>query len=389
MTGTTDSNRARDLGIPFDGTPGKFNAITDVPGVEVGYSTVIFGEPEDYKSYSSPFARTGVTAILPSGKGPSAVAAGLHSLNANGELTGALFIEDYGHFRGPIMLTNTGSVGVVRDAVYQLLFEKDWFYPYVMGGEPVEGAAVLYPVVGETYDGFINNLNGHHVKAEHAREAIETAGSGSVAEGCVGGGTGMQAHLFKGGSGTASRVLTIEQDEYTLGVFVQANHGTREAFQIRGVPIGPEIVDCDPVLNGIAPGGNGLNLKPGTGSIIVIVATDAPLDSIQLRKLAKRVPIGIGLLGGGCEDGSGDIFLAFSTANAGASLVGHEVTTRTSLPHDALDRLFSAVVQATEEAILNAMTAATTTIGINGNTLFALPQDQVRAILKDRGIIPS
>lgn len=373
--------RARNLGIPFAGTPGEYNAITDVSGIEVGYSTIIMGEPEDYTSWDAPFARTGVTAILPSGKQASAVAAGVHSLNGNGEMTGTLFIDDYGHFRGPIMLTNTGSVGIVRDTVYQMLVEKNWYHPYVMGGEPVEGSAILYPVVGETYDGFVNNLNGFHIKPEHAREAIETATSGFIDEGCVGGGTGMQAHLFKGGSGTASRVLPGNQGDYTVGIFVQANHGTRDTFQIRGIPVGKKITGCDPILNGIAPGGGGLNPKPGTGSIIVIVATDAPVDSIQLRKLAKRVPIGIGLLGGGCEDGSGDIFLAFSTASQGEAIVSPEVTTKTSLPHDALDPLFSAVVQATEEAILNAMTAATTMVGINGNTLFAMPHDQVRDIM--------
>jgi L-aminopeptidase/D-esterase-like protein len=362
--------RARDLGIPFWGNPGRNNAITDVADLEVGYSTIITGKPEEYVDYDSPFARTGVTAILPRGKNRSAVMAGRHTLTGNGELTGVNFIDDYGYFMGPVMLTNTYSVGVVRDATYKWLFKKNLVHELNLFGEAVEGASLIYPVVGETFDGFINNINGFHVKDEHVFEALENAASGPIEEGNIGGGTGMQCHLFKGGSGTSSRVLSKDDGGYTVGIFVQANHGMRDRFTIRGVPVGTEISGCDLILNGVAPHGGGLSPKPGTGSIIVIVATDAPVSPQQLGKMAKRVTIGIGNLGGGCEDASGDIFLAFSTANDDDSLVRYGVNTQKVICHDA---------------ILNAMVAAETMTGINGNTLFALPHDQVKEIMKKFG----
>jgi len=377
--------RARDLGIPFVGTTGKYNAITDVGNIEVGYSTIIKGELEDYNSYDAPFVRTGVTAIFPRGKNRSAVIAGRHDLNGNGELMGCHFIDDYGYFEGPIMITNTYSAGAVRDATYKWCFKNKLYHELIFNGEPVEGAHLAYPVVGETYDGFINNINGQNVKEANVFEALENAKSGFIDEGNVGGGVGMQCHLFKGGSGTSSRVIEDDEGGYTVGVFVQANHGHRENFNIKDVPLGKYIEGCDVVLNGIAPNKKGLSPKPGTGSIIVIVATDAPVSSLQLNKMAKRVSIGIGNLGGGAEDGSGDIFLAFSTANSNESITKSGVNEFSFISHDKMDPLYKAVIEATEEAIVNAMVAAETMVGINGNTLFAIPHDQLKEGLKKHG----
>ena len=375
--------RARDIGIPLSGRTGKNNCITDVPGVEVGYCTVVVGDLDDYVADQSLFVRSGVTAILPRGKQRSTVVAGRHSLCGNGELTGTHYIDDYGQFSGPVMLTNTYSVGVVRDAAYEWLVRHDLIDEFTLSGARVPGATVMYPVTGETWDGMINNGRGFHIQKEHAFHALDSAATGPVAEGNVGGGTGLQTHLFKGGSGSASRVLEDSEGGYTLGVFVQANHGSRDRFMIKGVPVGRLVVDCDPILNGILPGG-GLSPKPGTGSIVVVLATDAPLTAEQIGKLCKRVPIGIGLLGGGTEDGSGDIFLGFSVAHSNAELTkAADVQCRNCLPHELLDPLYHAVVDATEEAILNAVVAAKTMIGINGNTLYALPHDQLRQILKD------
>ncbi len=377
--------RARDIGVPLTGETGPHNNITDVSGVAVGYSTLIRGEPSDYDSYDSNFARTGVTAILPRGKSRSVVVAGRHSLNGYGEMTGTHYLDDYGLVNGPIMLTNTYSLGTVRDAALKWFARNDLIHELTLMGEPVEGANLIYPVVGETYDGMMNNIHGFHVQQEHVAEAIESAASGPIAEGNVGGGTGMQCHLFKGGSGSSSRKLSAEEGGFTLGVFVQANHGYRERFMIKGVPMGSRITDCDPVLNGVAPGG-GLSPKPGTGSIIAVLATDAPVTSEQLNKLCKRVTAGIGLLGGATEDGSGDIFMGFSTAHDSDSLMAPmQVQSRECLPHEMLDSLYEAVIDATEEAILNAMVAAETMTGINGNTLHALPHDQVRDILAEHG----
>ncbi len=374
--------RARDIGIPFQGDTGPHNNITDVAGVEVGYYTLVTGAPEEYVDDASPVARTGVTAILPRGKARTTVLAGRHSLNGQGELTGVHYIDDYGRFNGPVMLTNTFSVGCVRDAAYKWFMQRDLIEEFSMAGERVEGATVIYPVVGETYDGVLNNARGFLVKEEHAFAAIEDAKSGPIAEGNVGGGTGMQCHRFKGGSGSASRRLSPADGDYTLGVFVQANHGEREQFAIRSVPMGQLITDCDPILNGIVPGGGGLSPKPDTGSIIVVVATDAPVTPEQLGKLCKRVPMGLGRLGGGTGDSSGDIFLGFSTAHTSEQLTQSTApVARDCLPHEMLDPLFRAVIDATEEAILNAMVAAETMTGINGNTLYALPHDQVRTLL--------
>ncbi len=380
--------RARNLGLPFIGTTGPHNNITDVPGVEVGYSTILLGEPEDYVSYDSPFARTGVTAILPRGRARTTVVAGRHSFNGYGELTGTHYIDDFGRFDGPVMLTNTYSLGLVRDAAYRWWAEHDLFQELTFHGETIEGATVHYPVAGETYDGFINNGRGFHVRAEHAWEAIESAQSGPITEGNVGGGTGTQTHLFKGGSGSASRRLDDGEGGYTLGVFVQANHGSRERFQFRGVPLSRLITGCDPVLNGIAPGGGGANPKPGTGSVIVVLATDAPVSPQQINKMCKRIQIGLGLLGGGGEDGSGDIFLGFSTAHDSTSLTEpNRVVVRDCLPHEMMDPLYHAVVDGVEEAVFNALIAAETMVGINGNTLHALPHDQLLEHLGARGLL--
>jgi D-aminopeptidase len=374
--------RARDIGLRLDGTPGPNNNITDVAGVEIGYSTIVRGEPEDYVSYDSDFVRSGVTAILPRGKARTTVVAGMHNYNGYGELTGVNYLQDYGQLCGPIMLTNTFSVGVVRDAAYKWFADNDLIEELRFFGERVEGASLMYPVVGETYDGYINNGRGFHINADHAVEALESARTGAIAEGNIGGGTGMQCHLFKGGSGSASRKLSDEEGGYTLGVFVQVNHGNREQFSFRSVPLGQLITDSDAILNGVAPGG-GLSPKPGTGSIIVVAATDAPLTAEQINKLCKRVPLGIGRLGGGMEDSSGDIFLGFSTAQTSEALTAtNSVQTRQCLPHEMLDPLYQAVVEATEESILNAMVAAETMVGINGNTLFALPHDQMITLLE-------
>jgi L-aminopeptidase/D-esterase-like protein len=368
--------RARELGIPLPGNPGTYNAITDVAGVEVGFSTVILGEPADAMKPGSPFARTGVTAVLPRGRRRSAVFAGRYDLNGNGELTGTHWMDDSGFLHGPLLITNTNSVGVVRDAATRWMLENAFYYPMVMDGKAVEGVGYFYPVVGETWDGILNDTNGFHVTEDHARAALETAAAGPVAEGSVGGGTGMQCHMFKGGTGTASRVLSPEQGGYTVGALVQANHGFRAHFEVLGVPMAKEIQGCDPVINVPAP-------RPGAGSIIVILATDAPVLPWQLSKMCRRVPIGIGKLGAGYENGSGDIFLAFSTANEDAFGVG--VSKIDLLGDDDLDPLYKAVAECVEESILNALCAAETMVGRAGSKYFALPHDQLLGALRRGG----
>lgn len=371
--------RARDLGIPFDGICGENNAITDVAGVEVGYTTIISGESTEDTTYDSDFARTGVTAILPRGKQRSAVFAGRHDLNGNGELTGTHWVDDSGFLHGPIMITNTHSVGIVREAASKWMIKNDYFFPLWYDGEEVPGFGFFYPVVGETFDGVLNNINGFKVKEEHALAAIENARGGAIEEGNVGGGTGMRCHGFKGGTGTASRVITdIPGRVYKVGVLVQANHGTREEFRIKGIPFGKEIKGFEQELPGLGP-------KPGDGSIIVIAATDGPLMPWQLSKLCKRVPLGIGSLGAGCQNGSGDIFLAFSTANPGA--FSKDTVKVEMLSDEQIDPFYRAVAQAVEEAILNAMVAAETMEGRNRNKSYGIPHDQIKAILKKYEII--
>jgi L-aminopeptidase/D-esterase-like protein len=371
-------SRARELGLPLPGTPGKYNAITDVAGVEVGFSTIIFGEPREYTGPGSAFARTGVTAILPRGKRKSAVFVGRHNLNGNGELTGTHWMDDSGFLHGPILLTNTNSVGVVRDTASKWMLQNEFYYPMVVDGRPVDGVGYFYPTVGETWDGILNDTNGFHVEAEHALMALDSAQSGPVAEGNVGGGTGMQCHDFKGGTGTASRVLSEGEGGYTVAALVQANHGFRQHFEVFGIPMADKIIGCDPIINIFPP-------RPGTGSIVVVLATDAPVLPWQLSKMCRRVQIGIGKLGSGYENGSGDIFLAFSTANDDAYTFS---TARiTLLSDDRMDPIYKAVAEVVEESILNALCAAEDMEGRSGNKYFALPHDQLISVLKTHGVM--
>jgi D-aminopeptidase len=351
--------RARDLGVPFDGTPGPFNAITDVKGVEVGHTTLISGSGA-LKVGVGP-VRTGVTAIFPRGKDSlDAVFGGWFALNGNGEMTGTTWLEESGLLDGPVMITNTHSVGIVRDAVIA------WRVKHAPPDE--EGYSWSLPVVAETADDDLNDMNGFHVKSEHVFHALDTAHGGPVEEGSVGGGTGMICNEFKGGIGTSSRVLDAKFGGYTVGVLVQCNYGRRSQLRIAGVPVGSEISDH-------------LVRDEDIGSIIVVVATDAPLIPTQLKRVARRVTLGLGRVGSFASDGSGDIFIAFSTANPGAKgATGlHQLT---MLPNQRLNTIFLATVQATEEAIVNAMVAAKTMKGINDFEVIGLPHDRLREVLK-------
>lgn len=369
--------RARDLGIPFEGMCGKYNAITDVKGVEVGYSTLIVGEPDANTTDDSHFARTGVTAILPRGKKRSAVFAGRFDLNGNGEMTGTHWIDDSGFLHGPIMITNTNSVGIVREATAKWMVKNRFFYPSFYEGKEVEGLGFFYPVVGETFDGTLNNINGFMVKEENAFEALNSAQSGYIKEGNVGGGTGMRCHGFKGGTGSSSRVLPEKDGGYTVAALVQANHGNREDLRIGGIPIGKEIAGFEQEIKSRGP-------KPGDGSIIVVLATDAPVLPWQLTKMCKRIPLGIGRLGGGCQNGSGDVFVAFSTANENA--FSYDISSVKLLSDERMDDIYVAVVQCVEEAILNAIVAAETMIGRNNNCVYAIPHEQIVSILNKYSI---
>jgi L-aminopeptidase/D-esterase-like protein len=362
--------RARDLGVPFFGETGQLNAITDVAGVEVGYSTIISGQGGNIVGQGP--VRTGVTAIFPRGKAAkfSPVYANWYSLNGNGEMTGTTWVTESGFLETPIMITNTNSVGVVRDAVLKWYVDTNWY--------DGDDWWYTYPVVAETYDGFLNDIYGFHVKEKNVLEAIDNAAGGKIAEGNVGGGTGMKCLGFKGGTGTSSRIVDINGSNYTVGVLVQSNFGRKKSLTIAGVPVGRELIDT---LN------NELNLPPqsyrkeGDGSIIVIVATDAPLLPHQLKRIAQRVPLGIALVGGYGTNGSGDIFLAFSTANQEA-FSRSEKTTVETFSNDLISPLFEATAQAVEEAIVNAMVAAETMEGINGNKSHALPHDLLIDVLK-------
>jgi D-aminopeptidase len=358
--------RVRDLGIPFDGTPGPLNAITDVSGVTVGHTTLIFGEGK--REIGKGPVRTGVTAVLPRGLDSmmNPVFAGWWSLNGNGEMTGTTWAEESGFLEGPVMITNTHSVGIVRDAVIQ------W---RVAHGKPdPTGYWWSLPIVAETWDGWLNDINGFHVKPEDALHAIDSAKSGRVEEGNVGGGTGMICDEFKGGIGTASRKVDTKIGEYTVGTLVQCNYGRRSDLRIAGVPVGREIPE-DPAYASTSFS------EVERGSIIVIVATDAPLLSHQLKRLARRVALGLGRNGSISGNGSGDIFIAFSTANFGAALPDSLVHL-TMIPNDRLDPVFAATVQATEEAVINAMVAAETMTGIENHKVIALPHDKLREVLK-------
>jgi len=367
-----DGPRARDLGIPFAGTPGPLNAITDVAGVTVGHTTLISGSGQLHVG-SGP-VRTGVTAIHPRGKTYDPVFAGWYALNGNGEMTGTTWVEESGFLEGPVVITNTHSVGVARDAVIEWQFANKLFDP--LPDEP--DVFWSLPVVAETYDGDLNDINGFHVTKKHVIDALESAKSGPVDEGNVGGGTGMICHQFKGGIGTASRRQKIADREYSVGILVQANYGSRSTLTIAGVPLGDELTDLMPVYR---------PMDRSTGSIIVVVATDAPLLPHQLERLARRVPIGISKVGGYASNGSGDIFIAFSTANPGGAAREGMMKVE-MLPNDAMSPLFLATAQATEEAIVNALVAAKTMVGINGNTVYALPHDRLIGILKEHKRIP-
>lgn len=357
--------RARDIGIPFDGTPGKFNAITDVKGVEVGYSTIISGTGKNIRGKGP--VRTGVTAILPRGKNNNPVYANWYTLNGNGEMTGTTWLTESGFLEGPVMITNTNSVGTVRDAVLKWYVKTGWYK---------EDFWYTYPVVAETYDGFLNDIYGFHVKEENAWAALDSAKSGAIKEGNVGGGTGMMCLGFKGGSGTSSRVIKIKDSTYTIGVWVQSNFGAKRNLTIAGVPVGRELKDTLNYELKAPP-----SYQPGDGSIIVVLATDAPLLPHQLKRMAARVAIGVGKAGGRGENGSGDIFISFSTANASA-FQRENFTKVDVLPNDLINPLFDATVQAVEEAIINAMVAAETMEGINGNKAYALPHKLVMDVLK-------
>ena len=360
--------RARDLGIPFVGKTGPLNAITDVKGVEVGHATIIEGTGKNIAGKGP--IRTGVTAIFPRGKKFNPVYANWYSLNGNGEMVGATWVTESGFLETPIMITNTNSVGVVRDAVLKWYVETNWYEN--------EDWWYTYPVVAETYDGFLNDIYGFHVKEKHVLEAIKNAKTGPVTEGNVGGGTGMMCLGFKGGIGTSSREITINDSTYTVGVLVQSNFGAKRNLTIAGVPVGMELKDT---LNSVYNAPPNSRRQEGDGSIIVIVATDAPLLPHQLKRIIQRVPLGIAVVGGYGSNGSGDIFLAFSTANE-AAFNRDKIVSVTSLPNDRISNLFEATAHAVEEAIINAMVAAETMEGINGNTAYGLPHDLVKDVLK-------
>jgi D-aminopeptidase len=351
--------RARDLGVPFEGIPGKLDAITDVRGVEVGQTTLVEGEGKLVVGQGP--VRTGVTAILPLGKENSdtPVPAAVYSFNGNGEMTGAEWVEESGFLEGPILLTNTHSVGVTRDAVVEWGVRK---FP--------DTEHFSLPVVAETWDGELNDINGFHVKKEDVFSALDRATSGSVEEGNAGGGTGMRAFGFKAGIGTASRVSTIGGERFCLGVLVQANFARRENLIVAGVPVGKEIGELQPVFH---------KEFEKEGSILIVIATDAPLLPDQLKRLAKRAALGVARTGGVSTNSSGDLFIAFSTAVPASAGTRQQWST---LRNDELDPLLTATPQATEEAIINALVAAKTMTGINNNTFYALPHERLRQVLR-------
>ena len=375
--------RARELGFPIGGTAGPLDAITDVAGVEVGHTTLISGSGKLVVGKGP--VRTGVTVVHPRGKGNSDPVFGAwFTLNGNGEMTGTTWLQESGVLEGPIAITNTHSVGVVRDAILQWQVGKPGMQPWGL------------PVVAETYDGGLNDINGFHVKPEHVIAALDGAKGGPVLEGAVGGGTGMVCHGFKGGIGTASRKLPAEQGGYTVGVLVQCNYGARRDLRIAGVPVGEEIMDLQPCIANRDPQPAGgrpscdagsatpRGAEEGAGSIIVVVATDAPLLPHQLKRIATRVTLGVGRMGGFGQNGSGDIFIAFSTANPRAANAPDTTSVR-MMANARMSTLFTATAQATEEAIANALLAAETVTGANDLRVFAMPVERVKAIMKKYG----
>ncbi|MEP7118128.1 MAG: P1 family peptidase [Acidobacteriota bacterium] len=361
--------RARDLGVPFDGTPGALNAITDVAGVTVGHATIIAGDGP-LEVGKGP-VRTGVTAVMPRGRDSMAKPsfAGWYSQNGNGEMTGTTWIEESGFLEGPVMITNTHSVGLVRDAVIKWRIKS--------GPPDASGYWWSLPVVAETYDGMLNDINGFHVKDEHAFAALDGATSGPVAEGNVGGGTGMVCYGFKGGIGTSSRVVTVSGARYTVGVLVQSNFGRRPQLLVAGVPVGQEIPM--PAAQAAVLGDD--PARGDLGSIIIVVATDAPLLPHQLKRLARRATLGMARTGGLSGNGSGDIFLAFSTANPDAFQAQGLVPVQ-MVSNEEISGLFDATAWATEEAIVNALVAAETMTGIDNRRVERLPHDRLREVLR-------
>jgi L-aminopeptidase/D-esterase-like protein len=359
--------RARTLGVPFAGTPGPANAITDVPGVEVGYATLVEGDA----------VRTGVTAIHPRGRAGAGdpCAAGFHSLNGNGEMTGIAWVEESGTMAGPIAITNTHAVGVAHAGIVR----------WTIRHHPELAEAWLLPVAAETWDGYLNDINGGHVTEAVTVDALEAAAPGPVEEGSVGGGTGMCCYEFKGGTGTASRVVGYGEDTYTVGVLVQANFGAREELTIAGVPLGEALAADNPMAAHFAA-------PPGAGSVIAIVGTDAPLLPGQCKALARRVPLGLARTGTSGSHFSGDLFLAFSTANPGGFTRGTPVAQPAGrydalrfVPWGQTDPFYAAVVAATEEAVLNALTANAEMVGRDGHRVPALPRERVAQLLRERG----
>jgi L-aminopeptidase/D-esterase-like protein len=380
--------RERDLALPIGGTPGALDAITDVAGVEVGHTTLISGSGKLVVGTGP--VRTGVTVVHPRGKANAdPVFAAWFTLNGNGEMTGTTWVQESGLLEGPVAITNTHSVGVVRDAIIRWeVSQKNALQPWWL------------PVVAETYDGGLNDINGFHVKPEHVLAALDGASGGVPREGAIGGGTGMVCHGFKGGIGTASRKLSVEQGGYTVGVLVQCNYGSRRDLRIAGVPVGEEIPDLVGCIanNEVQPpdsprrrcdeprsGGRALDEAPEQGSIIVVVATDAPLLPHQLKRMATRVSLGVGRQGGFGGNSSGDIFIAFSTANPRAWFNDQPVTDVKMLPNDRISPLFQATAQATEAAITNALLAAETTTGANDLRIYAMPVDRMLAAMRKYG----
>ena len=376
--------RARDLGIPQAGIPGPLNAITDVAGVEVGLTTLIRGAGKLVPGQGP--VRTGVTAILPRGKNDDrSVVAAWFTLNGNGEMTGTTWVEESGLLGGPVMITNTHSVGAVHAATVEYAVGKSQDFTWSL------------PVVAETWDGPLNDINGFHVTREHAAAALAGARGGPVPEGNVGGGTGMICHQFKGGTGTSSRRITVSGRPYTLGVLVQCNYGGRPRFSVAGVPVGEEIRDLTPCYSPLpdgstagrptcaaSSGGGDAGADADLGSIIVILATDAPLLPHQLKRITRRASLGIGRMGGIGGNSSGDIFLGFSTANPNAA-ADTGLVALAAIPNEAINPLFEAAIDATSEAILNAMLAAETMTGANGYRVHALPHDRLIAALRKYG----